>query len=185
MTTAAHERRQLRETPYKADHDTRVTSLMEERGTMPKTLNGLLVWYARECFGEVPAELHTSQVWRDRVNLAEAENGVRPVGSSDTGALAYADDFRRTIENSPSEIDEDGYYRRPIASALSRLARKRVPKGGSLMAARLIALARLGFDWQRQADNIGWHHDEMHVYMREALICLWNEYRAEPRSVAA
>ncbi len=176
-----------RETPYRGEATARAAELAERKATMPKDLPGLLRWFEEECSTETPDALHTAQVWRDRVTSNEAKAGVKPVGGSDTGALAYDDDFRRRLENGPSEVDQRDpgvtgsgrvYFMRPIASALSRIARA----GKPLMSRHLQLLAWASFDWRQRADAIGWAHEEYEVYIREALIRLWFAHRDWVRS---
>lgn len=144
---------------------------------MPKDLPALVRWYERKTWEQTPNELHSSQVWRDRVGVNE---GVQPVGASDTGALAYGDEFRRLLENSPSEVDHqdagvDGRvpYMRPISSALSRMARS----GKPLSVRVLLSLASGGFDWLVLGDRMGFPREMWEMYLKEALICLWREHR--------
>lgn len=176
------------ERPYQREADARVVEIAERKATMPKDLGGLLQWFQLECSTETPDALHGSQVWRDRVTAAELEDGVNPVGASETGALAYADDFRRRIENGPSEVDhgdEDAavrsgrvYFKRPVQAALSRIARR----GRPLMARHLQLLAWAGFDWRKRADASVMPLEIYEVYIRQALIELWREHRDWVRS---
>ena len=135
MTSPAssHDRRAALATPYRRDHEASVQARME-RAPMPKDLPGLLRWFADEWSPEIPDQLHTSAIWRDRVNAREAAEGIKPLGGSLIGSLAYDDDFRRRLENGPSEVDhqdetDDGrvYFRRPLAAALARIARSGTP----------------------------------------------------------
>lgn len=176
--------RDLKERPYQREADARAVELAVAKATMPKDLHRLLQWFELECSAETPDALHSAQVWRDRVNPTELRAGLTPVGASDTGALAFDDDFRRHLENGPSELDHrddivDGrrYYLRPVRAALSRIARR----GRPLMARHLQLLAG-GFDWKKRADAIGWAHEEYEVYIREALIQLWLAHRVSARS---
>lgn len=177
--------RELRERPYQAEADQRVIELAADKGTMPKGLPALLEWYARACDNETPTALHGSQVWRDRLAGHELAAGQQPVGASDTGAPAYDDEFRRRLENGPSEIDRADhdtsgrvFFLRPVDAALARIERK----GKPLMKQHLKLLASAGFDWRVRADRLGWAHEEYEVYIREALIMLWREFREWVRS---
>ena len=174
-----HDRRANRETPYRREHE-RSASQRMETGVMPKSLDGLLAWFAEQCSNESPDRLHVHAVWKDRVTQHEQEQGIQAVGGSDTGAPAYSEPFRKLIENAPSETDQDGYYLRPLASALSRIARR----GNPLMARHLMLLAWAGFDWRKRAGAIGWADEEYEVYLREALIRLFREYREQRVTLA-
>jgi hypothetical protein len=185
--TAVNARRDQLERPFRVDHELRNAELAVTRAAMPKDLPALLRWFEELWALEIPEELHSSAIWRDRVSPSELKAGVRPVGSSETGALAYADEFRRRLENGPSEVDGADpatagsgrvYYARPIAAALSRISRK----GKPLMARTLIAIGLAGFDWRAVADRGSWPHEMFEVYARESLIRLWFEHREWVRS---
>lgn len=154
---------------------------------MPKDLGGLLQWFELACSAETPDRLHVHAVWRDRVSPSESEVGIKPVGGSETGTPAYAEPFRKALENAPSELDKtdpattstgQAYFLRPVAAAIARIARA----GKPLMARHLLMLRAAGFDWRGRANRIGWAHEEYEVYIREALIRLWREHREWVRS---
>lgn len=173
--------RSMRETPYRHESERRTAERLQEEGTMPKDLAGLVRWYQIKAWEQTPAELHTSQVWRDRVAPYEDS---QPVGASDTGALAYADDFRRLLENSPSEVDHqdagtDGRvpYLRPVSSALSRMGR-----GKPLTVRVLLNLANNGFDWVALGEALSFPREMWEMYLKEALVCLWREHREFTRA---
>ena len=174
MTSPQTNARRQIETPYALDHERSLARRMTA-GVMPKDLPGLLRWYEAQWSMETPDRLHVHAVWRDFVTQHEAANGLQSVGGSDSGAPAYAEPFRKRLENSPSEIDPDGYYMRPLASALARIARDRKP----LMARTLLSVAMAGFDWRAVADRGSWAHEMFEVYIREALIRLWREHREQ------
>lgn len=140
---------------------------------MPKDLPGLLRWYEEQWSLETPERIHVHAVWRDQVTAYEAEQGVKPVGGSDTGAPAYSEPFRQRLENGPSQVDEDGYYARPMSAALARVGRH----GRPMMARTLLSVAMTGFDWRAVADRGKWPHEMFEDYLREALIRVWREYR--------
>jgi hypothetical protein len=118
---------------------------------MPKDLPGLLRWYADQCSNETPTGLHKHELWKDSRTQHEIEQGYHTVGGSELGSPAYNEDFRQRLENSPSQTDEEGYYVRPVASALARIGRH----GKPLMARHLLLLASAGFDWRVRAAAIG------------------------------
>lgn len=144
---------------------------------MPKDLRGLMAWYEEQWSLETPDRLHVHAVWKDRVTSHEQGEGIQPVGGSDTGAPAYSEPFRKRLENSPSELDVDGYYMRPLASALSRLGNG----GHPLMARSLMSVAMAGFDWRAVADRGHWPHEMFEAFIREALIQLWRTHRDRGR----
>lgn len=180
MSVATHDRRLLRETPYRRDSERRAQERMLEDGVMPKHIPGLIAWFQRKVFLETPDALHSGKVWSDHVSVEESQSGIQPVGSSDTGALAYAADFRRIIESSPSATDnrnpdESGRvaYFRPIAAALSRMHRN----GKPLSARILMRVAAANFDWVQVGTTLGYPREIWDMYLKEALICLWMEHR--------
>lgn len=158
---------------------------MAQQAQMPKTLEGLIRWFQGEVKMEMPDNLHTQAIWRDRVSKVELRAGQKPVGSSDTGSLAYDDEFRRILENGPSQVDlgdktVDGrvYFVRPIAAAISRMGRN----GHPLTARMLLRLSAAGFDERKVMPLYTTHREVWEVYLREALIRLWREYREWTRS---
>ena len=142
-----------------------------EQGRQPRTFGGLLAWYDRAIRAETPEKLHIMDPWHDSVSPQELEQGVRPVGGSHLGTLAYSGAFRALLERSPSASDEDGYYFTPVRAALSRIARRR-----PLMAAFLFRLAQAGGDWKRIADDLGYPHEMVEIYGEASLRQLWREY---------
>jgi len=154
---------------------------MERAGKMPKSLSGLMLWFERQIREELPERLHKHEPWHDRVSGREACAGIQPVGGSDTGAPAFAGDFRLYIEDSPSRLDYRDpasasgimYYQRPMAATLARIARD----GRPLMARTLLAVAAARFDWRVVADGGNWPHEMFEEYLRSALIRAWLQYR--------
>jgi hypothetical protein len=164
---------------YRAEHE---RSVEQRVLPMPKTLDGLLSWYQEQCALETPVDLHRRGVWSDRPSGQERTDGYHATGGSALGAPAYAEEFRRRLENGPSQVDEadtlrpttgQTYFMRPVAAALSRMGRN----GQPLMARHLLHLAAASFDWHARARTIGWAYEEYEVYLREALIRLWHEFR--------
>lgn len=134
-----------------------------DKGDQPKGLPALLRWYAKAWEAEIPDKLHASGIWRD--------HGTQAEGGSALGSLPWSDPFRRYLENSPSEIDEDGYFRRPIHAALSRLSRP-----WPMMSRTLFAIAQAGFLWRDVATRGHWAVEMFEIYTEEALRRLWREY---------
>ena len=81
---------ELAQRPYASEHERSVTQGMD-RGTMPRTLPGLMRWYSDGWDAEVPTALHKAEVWRD--------HGQHAQGGSALGAPAHTDPFRRYLEN--------------------------------------------------------------------------------------
>jgi len=135
---------------------------------MPQTLKGLLRWYVHAFDTETPERLHKGEVWRDHVTVSEMDEGVQAKGGSHLGSPALADGFRRVLEGSASQIDEDGYYRYPIRAALSRLSRRK-----PFMAQFLVRLAMCEGDWRSVADALGFPHEFVETYAEAALRRLW------------
>ena len=154
--------RKALELPYATDHERSLAARMD-KGVMPKGLPGLLRWYSQGWDAEVPTALHKSEVWRD--------HGIDAQGGSKLGSPAHTDPFRRYLENGSSEVDEDGYYLRPMHAALWRLGRRK-----PLMARHLFAVAQSGYDWRGVAERRHWTDEEYEVYLAEALRMLWREY---------
>lgn len=153
-----------------------------DKGVMPKDLVGLMRWFEGTARMESPAKLHVDTVWVDRVNEYERERGIQPVGASYSGAPAYADDFRRVLENGPSELDRrdpsvevsgQTYFRRPLAAAIARMARN----GRPLTARILLSIVRSRFQWREVADQMKLDHEIFEMYLREALVLLWRDYK--------
>lgn len=161
---AAKERR------YSAEHDASTERAMD-RGRMPRTLAGLLRWYAAGWEDEVPDRLHKSEVYFSRPDPNDAS---APVGGSKLGTKAHTDPFRRYLENVPSETDEDGWYVRPMHAALVRLSR-RYPMAGR----HLFAVSQAGYDWRGVALRRHWTDEEYALFLMQVLAQLWMEYRPD------
>lgn len=165
--------------PFRTEHAESISRGME-RGKMPQTLDGLLHWFMLRVADETPERLHRAEVWHDEVSSHERSEGVQPVGSSASGAQAWAGEFKAIMQSSPSITDEDGFYRFPVRAALSRMSRRR-----PLMARFLFALGMAGGDWQRLADQRGWAYEEMQTYAEAALTALWDGwYDRDTRGLA-
>lgn len=151
--------------PHRGDH----AESLERRfvkGAQPKTFGALLKWYSDIWDAEVPTSIHKSEVWRD--------HGIHAEGGSKLGSPAWGDRFRRYIENSDAEVDEDGWFVRPMHAALSRIGRR-----WPLTARSLFAVAQSGYDWRGVATRGGWSEEMFAVYLTQALTMLWVEYRDE------
>lgn len=155
--------RQALERPYQGAHERSVKTAMS-RGEQPKGLAALVRWFRERCDEELPVAIHRGGVWRDF--------GPDAVGASALGAPADTDAFRRFVYGADSELDEDGYYRKPLRAALARMSRR-----WPFMARHLYRLALLDGDWRRHAEGIAWQYEEVEVYMTEALYRLWREYQ--------
>jgi hypothetical protein len=148
--------------PYLASNERR-----RAEGYEPKTFPALLKWYEHAWWAEIPAELHGPGVWRDY--------GEEGVGGSHLGAPQYADAFRRWIENSPRETDDDGYYVRPLQASLAKLAEgngKYNPKPETRRL--LVKLAQCNFDPAQVGDEI------VMGAIESGLRTLWTIYKTMP-----
>lgn len=170
MSTA----REALDRPYAADHAASVASAMEG-GKMPKSLPGLLRWYEMAWWEEIPDRLHKREVWADHPDRREQREGYKAVGGSLIGTHAYAESFRRYLENAASETDEDGYFTRPLHAAMAQMSRE----GRPLMARALFAVAQAGFDWGVIADRGGWAREMFGDYLHRALTLLWRDVHSE------
>ena len=156
----------------------------------------LLAWYLAEYRDELPERLHGRGVWADRATEHEREAGIRPTGGSLLGTPAYAEGFRRLLEDHPKAIEyaehdgqrtSEGHYRTPLRAALADLAgHRRSEADFPFMARFLYRLAYLDGDWQRAASSLGVRREVARVYMHAALYQLWRRYSVIPyeRSVA-
>lgn len=154
------------------------------KGPMPRTLDGLLHWYAGVIEQEKPTALHARAIWHARQQYDAESRPVVPteeVGGSELGTRAFTDPMRRTLENSPHELDEDGWYVRPLASALARM------RSGSedRPALRdtpsvLLFLGHNPQEWRNVADHLEWPVEATGLYLHRALELLWLLYRDRP-----
>lgn len=159
----------MRDAPYQREHE-RSSEARMERGKMPHTLDAAIRWLMRRVDEEMPVAIHSSELWRDRVSVGEMEHGVHAVGGSALGSLAWAALFRALLEGSPSACDEEGFYRFPLRSALSRLHRRQ-----PFMARAIVSLVGHDGDWRSMAKHNGWPAEMLEVYLAEALRRCWME----------
>jgi hypothetical protein len=161
---------------------------------MPKTLDGLLAWFAEGMTLETPERIHRSGVWADHmkpeghlratpadgrkriVDVHDDGGGRTPTQTADGSALGSPDDageWRMAIYGSSSVSDDDGSYLRPMHRAIDELSRT----GRPLMGRTLIALAAAGFDWHGIAERGGWAEEMFRDYLTAALMRLWHTFR--------
>ena len=162
----------LRAQPFEAEHRSSVARQMAQ----PKGLGPLLAWFLREWSAEVPTSVHMRGVWHDHVGLTEDR---RSVGGSLIGSPALASDFRRYIENSPSEIDQDGWYARPVHRALASMTGRNA--NSVFMARFLFALARAAGDVDAAAQSFGIPPEVAPVYAEAAMFRLWRAWEPAAR----
>ncbi len=160
MTLAT--RRQSLDSPYHAESEASRVALFAD-GRPPRNLAAAIAWFREQCANEIPTTLHKSGVWRDY--------GMHAEGGSVLGSPAPSEPFRRFIENSPNELNEDGHYVRPVRAALYRMSLR-----WPLTARHLFRLALVDGDWRRHAANEGFHDEEMAVYIEAALMRLWEDF---------
>lgn len=164
LALAKPARRAALERPYQSEHEQRQKERLDE--PPPTRLRDLLAWYAGAWDQEVPIDLHKWEVWRDHGQHAE--------GGSHLGSPAYADQFRRYLENIDSELDEDGYFMRPVHAALSRMHRR-----WPLTVQALYMLARSGMDWRALGERLHMADEMACLYVERALAMLHAEYREQ------
>ncbi len=158
------------DSPYLVEYEASRGALFVD-GRPPRNLAAAIAWFREQCHNEVPTTLHKSGVWRDYGTNAE--------GGSALGSPALSEPFRRLLENSASELDQDGFYVRPLRAALSRMSRRH-----PLTARHLYRLALVDGDWKRHAANEGFHDEEMQVYLERALFLLWRDFSREAQRIA-
>jgi hypothetical protein len=174
-------RTQGRLRPYGVEADRRARKLM----TPPKNL---LAWFLKEYREEMPENIHSAGVWRDR--------GLHAVGGSLLGSPRTAEGFRRLTEASPFTTDVAEYeghkdranhYAFPLRAALARLqGRESADKPWGFMAATLITTARCDGDWDRALSSLGVNPPAVRrAYLELALRQLYERYEPEPRQQAA
>lgn len=163
-TVSKSDRRAALISPHAAENEASIQRAMS-KGIQPKGLDALVTWFRELIHEEVPVTVHKAEVWRDY--------GHDGSGGSLLGTPAYSDPFRRFIESvdRPSITDEDGRYRFPLRSALSRISRR-----DDVMARMLYQLALLDGDWYRLADHMSYPSSVMKAAMRSWLHDLWREY---------
>ncbi len=164
------ERRLALETPFARDQE-RSIARKADRGREPRNLRQLLDWFAYICADEDLWAIHKNELWRDY--------GIHAQGGSALGTLAWSDRFRRYLENSISECDEDGYYRRPVAAAIFRIKLRREHDAWHLCA----LMANKG-DWTAHAQRVGYPVTDMGHIVRGVLQALWHEYSQQKLMVA-
>lgn len=178
-----------RRTGYQYEHDRSVA----QKAAPPRDL---LAWFLREYREEMPDELHSSGVWRDRTNTDEADHGIHAVGGSLLGSPRTAEGFRRLTEESPftTEVaeyeghkDTHNHYAFPLRAALARLGgRGKATDEYPFMAYALLTTARLDGDWDRALSSLGVNPGAVRrFYIEIALRLLWNKYEPEPALRAA
>ncbi len=158
------------DSPYLVEYETSRANLFTT-GKPPRTLAAAIAWFRELCHNEVPTTLHKSGVWRDY--------GLHAEGGSVLGSPAPSEPFRRLLEGSPSELDEDGFYVRPLRAALERMAYRK-----PLTSRHLYRLALVDGDWRRHAANEGWQDEEMQLYLERALFLLWRDFTHEAQRLA-
>jgi hypothetical protein len=150
----------------------------------PTTFEDHLSWYAYHWSLEMPDRIHVRGVWYGRQQVGrEGEDiwAAELTGGSRLHAPAVADGFRRYIENSDWERDDEGDYLRPMHAAVRRMLldgprREAQPT----LALWLLRLAVNGFSWAALADAMHRPHDEVRAILDSALRQLYDLYQAGP-----
>jgi len=157
--------------PYRAE----TYRSMERAFVQPKGLRDLLAWFLHEWALEVPDTVHTPGVWRDYVRWDEDRKAV---GGSLIGAPPLAEPFRRYIENSARELDDNGYYVRPMHRAIAELAGRREDTEGAFRAQVLLYLAWSHGAIDKVAAPLRIHPLTAHTVAEDALARLWRAWRS-------
>lgn len=134
--------------------------------TLASTFEGRLAWLARRWSDEtVPESIHSGrgvffgapdrESCPDRAKLGGRDSTPdQLVGGSVLGSPRILPAFERYIERAETDSDQDGYYLRPLAAALSRMARPGSRRVARNLGARTIwAVIRARGDWQSVAIN--------------------------------
>ena len=134
---------------------------------------------------EMPTEVHSSGVWRDRVSGREEREGKHALGGSLLGSPRLNEGFRRLLESSPFETEyavmdgqqqKDEHYVRPLRAAIARIGHRH-PE----MAEWLLALGFAGFDWPALVLRRGLSLEVGEVYLESCCYILWREFDLAPR----
>lgn len=191
-TTAA---RALRETPFIGDN----IKSRSRNAREPETFGQFAAWFITGWREEMPDEIHSRGLWvglPSRLDSRGQPIETMPpelVGGSELGAPRLAEAFRQLIENSPRQIDEDGFYVRPMRAALARLAgrhlcsrQERADQGAdhvctdsAFMARLLVAMAFMDGDWQRACQLLEIHANTRWAFTDTALRRLYRCYRPD------
>lgn len=169
-----------RDRTYTTAHETSVRIVANR--PQPKGLERLTRWFFGEWRDELPDEIHKHEEWRDYVVAGESAAGK----VDGLGAPAYADDFRRYLENSPFETDPDGRYVRPVHAAMARMAGRGGFTGPTEKLAAAPFMARFLFRLATSADltfaaaSLGIPPQVTQVYAEQALFRLWSVYDSGP-----
>ena len=166
------------ESPHRREHDASRERLMSH-GLRPRGIGQYINWLLTEWAREMPDRIHAGGVWRSRPGNGETiASGLQ--GGSALGAPAWADPFRRYIENRPGETDQDGFYVRPIHAALSEMAGRNPHSNEWYWARFLVALASSGGDWQGVAYRSGIPPQLAQITIESLLYRLWSRWREGP-----
>jgi hypothetical protein len=169
----------LRDTPYRADL-TRSMERNARKGLRPKGVGAYVNWLLTEWANELPDRMHEHAVWRGYASTNETPPKDH-LGGSLSGSPAWTDPFRRYMENSPRELDRDGYFVRPLHAALGELAGRGPAYADKPFMARFcLALACAGGDWRGVCDRIHIPVQVQEVWTESALARLWGHWRESP-----
>lgn len=169
---AERTRRQLRESPYVAEH------LASAQRTEPVTFADLLRWFLEGFAAETPERLHAAGVW-----FGPPAKGVESelVGGSQLGAPKQAGAMRQLLENSPRQVYDhdtaDARYARPMRAALARLAGH---DGQAPFMARFLVQVAYSQGDVRSVGERWFAVLDAQVFAYAALKRLYANYRDEP-----
>ena len=173
-TQARHDR----EHPHRAEHEAS-RERSASRGVRPKGMAALLRWFLSEWTAEVPDAIHGGELWRG----VPGRNESPPkdlLGGSLLGTLAYADPFRRFIENRPGEVDADGFYVRPMRAAVADLAGRDENADSWYWARYLWMLGCNAGDWLAVGERAMVPYPLARLVAEELLQKVWTRWRPGP-----
>jgi hypothetical protein len=156
------------------------------RMAQPRDLMG---WFLAEFRAEMPEEMHTGGVWRDRKRRGDRPE-YAPVGGSVLGAPRAYQPFEAFIEDSPyacefaeyeGHVDTVAHYVYPLRAAMASLAGRGKPTDDHPFLVRtLYRTALMDGDWSEACRSMGIIAPAARVYINVALYQLWRRYAVEP-----
>lgn len=151
----------------------------------PQGFRGLLRWFLAAWADEMPDEIHTGGVWRDRRTHGDPQ-AYRPVGGSLLGAPQdappfaahmYGSAFRLEHPSSDGRPEVAATYASPLMAAITWLEYK--PRH-RLKARLLRALGRAGGDWQTVTLADGLPEEIGQSFTIDALRYVYRAYQEAP-----
>ena len=145
-------------------------------GSLPTSFAGRLAWLRKAWANEPwPVHLHHRGVWIGDPGTGDHQWPAELTGGSKLGSPAWSEGFRRWIENSREDLDEDGSFIRPLAAAITELSHS-----APLTARTLWTLGLCGFNWEAVALRGGWATEMYAGFVSNAIAMLYDHYRVAP-----